>query len=241
MDDTPLTNPNTRAVNCRPDARAGLRELLELLHNADRLIGSFEGEFRDWVDPTPSNVLVADRGAVLDGRLRLTQTGAGLFPSRREVLRRIWFEAPQRLRVELVRGGQVARFGVRDGAVWSRWDREQGISSAGGDGVAEQSRPLPPLLDPALLSPARLIGLYRFELVREATRLGRRVLVARAAQRAPTPGGGALSYEFEFDAERGAMLRRAVFEDVRCVQLTEALRARFGAAIDQERFMFQLP
>lgn len=233
-------SPNGEGISPRVHATDGLRDLLELLHEADRLLETFEGEFRDWVDPAPSKGIVVDRDKTGDGRLRLRPVGGELFPRRWEALRRVWFERPQRFRVELYQGGQLVRFGVREGDVWSRWDREQGITTAE-VGSPGRSRRVPPLLDPPLFSPAGLVGACRFTEVRADARLGRRVLVAQATQRDPASERTDISFEFEFDAGFGTILRRAAFEDARCTQLTEALQARFGVVIEPERFKFRPP
>jgi hypothetical protein len=72
-------------------------------------------------------------------------------------------------------------------------------------------------------------------------RVGREVLVAKAARRQPQRRLSDESVEFEFDARNGAMLRRASFENGRCVQLMEVLAGGFDREIDPERFAFAAP
>jgi hypothetical protein len=110
-------------------------------------------------------------------------------------------------------------------------------SVAGRDGMPT----IPPLLDPSLLSPASLLAMLRFEPVGSGERLGCEVLVARAWPRGAAAGTAEVSFEFEFDAEHGTVLRRARFEDGRCVQMPEALSACFDGPIDPDRFEFDAP
>jgi hypothetical protein len=53
-------------------------DLLAFLHDGDRLVRTFEGEFRDWVQPAPSNVLAMGRRDTPVASARWS--GAGLFP-----------------------------------------------------------------------------------------------------------------------------------------------------------------
>jgi hypothetical protein len=213
---------------------SGVGDLLELLHDADLLIGRFEGEFRDWTQPSPSAVLVVQADGI--GHRGLRWAGAGPFPRASEGNRRVWFERPNRLRVELVQGRDLLRFGVRDESRWWLWDRVGGTHS--GRLLTEGGTwRCPPLLDPPLLSPARLVGWLRFESAGTGVRLGREVVLARARPRRT----GELSFEFEFDAQHGIVLHRAAYEKGRCMQVTDALTAKFSAEIDPEVFVFAPP
>jgi hypothetical protein len=213
-------------------------DLLALLHDADRLLRTFEGELRDWVRPPPSNVLVVDRKDMPGAGVRWS--GAGPFPRASETRRRIWFEHPDRIRVEILRGGQLVRLGVRDRETWWRWARVRG-SDTGIVAIVDGVQTAPPLLYPPLLAPASLLASLRFEPVGAGERVGREVVVARALPRAALPGSGELAFEFEFDSQHGTMLRRARFDKGRCVQVTEALAARFDGPIDPGRFEFEAP
>ena len=213
------------------DPASALGDLLALLHDADRRVRSFEGELRDWVQPPPSNALVVDLRDKHKPGAGARWRGAGPFPRASETRRRIWFERPDRMRVEILRGGQLLRLGVRDRETWWRWDRVRGVDTgrvAFVDGVPTA----PPLLDLPLLAPVSLLAALRFEPAGAGERVGRKVLLARALPRTALTGSGELSFEFEFDLQYGTMLRRARFEDARCVSVTEALAACFDGPVD---------
>jgi hypothetical protein len=68
--------------------------------------------------------------------------------------------------------------------------------------------------------------------------LERPVVLARALPRDPARGEDQLVLEFEFDAEYGTMLRRAIFDHSKCLRLTEAVEVDFGVDVDPNRFVF---
>lgn len=211
-------------------------QLLVLMHDADRRLSSLQGEFEDWGVVPPSNVLLVDRDEKAGGRIRLRTHGPGLYPQAKRSVRRIWFQSPWRVRVELLQDETVLRLGVRDGTRWWRWDRREGTSSGGHDPTKVDT--VPALLDPTVLSPARLLSRLRFEKIGEGVRFDRRVLLARAVPRDPAMDGR-LTFEFEFDAEFGTMVRRAIFQHGKRVQLTEAREVHFGIRVDPKRFIFE--
>ncbi len=215
-----------------------LGSLLELLHCAHERTSCLEAEFRDWTHPPPSYELVLSRDESHDARGRWR--GAGPWPKKVVRTRRVWFVAPDRLRVEIARNQALERLGVRDGLEWWRWDELDG-ATAGDAGGIEGPLLLPPLLDPPLLNPARLLAGLRLEPTGVGVRAGREVILARAWPRESPRARGALSYELEFDAEHGTMLRRAASEDGRLFQVTEARQVRYGGEIDVERFVFVAP
>lgn len=219
-------------------SREPLGDLLVLLHDADRLVASFTGEFRDWARPAPSNTLILDADQVPEYRLQWQ--GAGPLPQADERHRKVWFQQPDRLRVEVFRGGRVVRIGVRDDRDWWRWDLRQG-TDRGTAPASDGQLTLPPLLDLAILFPARLVAMLRLEPAGAGVRLGREVLRARAHPRLPAAGKARVSVELEVDAEYGTLLRWAVFEDGNCVHVTEAVEARFGEAIAGDRFVLTVP
>lgn len=206
------------------------------MHDADRRLSSFEGEFEDWGVVPPTNVLLVDRDGAAGGRLRLRDQGRGLYPQPRRVRRRIWFESPQRLRIELLHDGTVVRVGVRDGTRWWRWDHHEGTTSGRHDPIENDT--LPAFLDPTLLSPVRVLTALRFEAIGEGGRLERRVFLARAVPRDPVMEAQP-AFEFEFDARYGTILRRAIVEHGKCVQRTEALEVHFDITVDPKRFVFE--
>jgi hypothetical protein len=212
-------------------------KLLVLLHDADRLLVSFTGVFRDLWRPSPSSSLIVE---VDDRRGKHRVRGGGPFPRAFEIRQRIWFKAPARMRVEITSGSQMVRLLVRDDANWWRWDRVRGTdrgSAADRDGA----QTLPPLLDPPMLSPARMLDSLRWKPGGAGMRLGRTILLARAEPRRPAAIPPQLSVEFEVDAEYGTVLRRAVFEKGTCIHLTEAIEVHFDPVIEPERFIFDVP
>jgi hypothetical protein len=100
---------------------------------------------------------------------------------------------------------------------------------------------LPPLLSPPVLDVPRLLATMRFQPAGTGERAGRAVMCARALPRYQPPGRGKLSYEFEFDAEHGSLLRRANFEDGRCVWQREAREVLYGSEIKPGCFVFVAP
>ncbi len=215
-----------------------LAKLLEVLYSAHERVAGLQAEFRDWSHPRPSYELVVDREKVGEGRPRWR--GAGPWPRETSRTRRMWFASPDRLRVEILRDHRLERLGVRDRSNWWRWDEFDGATASEAVLVGGASL-LPPLLDPPLLDPVRLILTLRLEPAGLGVRADREVLLARAWPREPSLTGAVLSYEFEFDAEHGTMLRHAAVEDGWAVQVTEALQVRYGGEIDAERFVFVPP
>jgi hypothetical protein len=215
-----------------------LGALLELLHDAVPP-RTFEAEFRDWTRSSASDQLVVSAESRRVGP-QFRWIGTGPFPRASSSSRRIWFARPDRIRVELARGTQLERLGVRDGDTWWRWDSSGGART----GRVTQTRGLvglPPLLDPPLLSPARLIAGLRLQPTGRGVRAGREVVLAHADPRDQPVGRRPVSFELEFDAEHGSVLRREGFEDGCCVQITEALAVSYDAPIMSERFVFVAP
>lgn len=214
-----------------------LGKILTVVHDAHDRVGTLAATYRDWVCPAPTNTLLVDRQDMTVGRVRWL--GPGPFPRPIETRRSIWLCAPNRLRVERRRRiGALMVVAVRDGPDWWRWDAENGAVS--GTSAAEVSD-LPPMLDPPLLSPVRLLASLRLQPDGEGMRAGREVLRARAWPRERAHKRNHLSVELEFDAEHGTVLRRAQFEGGRCHQVTEAVRIEYGCDIHPEQFVFGAP
>jgi hypothetical protein len=211
--------------------------LLALLHDADTKVQAFEGEFRDWARPPASTALIA--GTPTGQETRLRWQGAGPFPRRREHRRRVWFEPPSRLRVELLQEDELLQCGVCCDGQWWRWDKATGVQSGSASGAAGGTA-LPQLLRIPLLTPVVLVPSFRFAPSGARSRLGRQVVVVDAVARNALTTG-APSFEFEFDATYGTGLRWATFSAGRCVGLTEAVAAQFDLAIDPRCFSDALP
>lgn len=216
-----------------------LGELLELLHDAHAGVETFEVEFRDWVRRSPSNAL--DVSYSETGKPRLDWLGAGPWPTPSLTTRRIWFQTPHLLRVEVLQDDVLVRLGVRDGARWWTWDEKGGTAS--GDALPDDRGipTVPQLVVASVLDVRGLIRVMRFEPAGTGERAGRTVLCARALPRSQPPRRGELSYAFEFDAEHGSLLRRAEFEDGECVLDRQAREVLYNSEIKAECFVFAAP
>lgn len=212
-----------------------LGDLLELIHGAHSRLVTLEAEYRDWMRPRPSLDLAVERSEL--GEPQIRWQGGGPFPRTAAAARRIWLRAPDRVRVEVMNGRQLVRIGVRDGSGWLRWDRVDGVESGSLSDVLDgRAGMAPPLLFPPLLEPAQLLAPLLFEPVGKTTRAGREVLAARARARYPSLTAERLSYEFEFDAGHGTVLRRATLERGEPVSVTEAVIVRYNNSIEPKRF-----
>jgi hypothetical protein len=189
-----------------------------------------QAEYRDWARPAPTVSLRVEPGAGEDGPVgaaRLCWQGAGPFPRTVQTGRGIWLAAPNRVRVEIRRGKHIVRLGVCDGTSWWRWDQVAGVESSDGAPTAHD-RALPPLLDPPLLTPVRLLSGLRLGHVGAGERTGREVVTAGGQPRQRSLGGSPqLRFELEFDAEHGTMLRIAAYDNRKCIQLTEATEVAY--------------
>jgi adenylylsulfate kinase len=178
-------------------------------------------------------VLIAEAGA--DGApTRARWLGGGPHGRPVEARRRIWFQPPDRVRVEVLHGRSRVRTAVRDGSAWWRWDQQEGESA--GDlvhGIA-----LPPLLDIPLLRPTRLLHTMWLEVNGQGTRAGREVLMATATPR-EGPTTPARRSELDFDVEHGTPLHAATFEDGVCISVNEVLSVDYSPTIDPGIFKFE--
>jgi adenylyl-sulfate kinase len=216
-----------------------LGELLELLHDAHGGVSTFEVEFQDWSRQAPSRTLTVNYSDL--GKPEPRWRGAGPWPTTAVSTRRIWLGSPNHLRVEVLEDEALVCLAVRNGARWWRWDAA-GVATTGSALPDERGlTTLPPMLAPPLLDVRRLISTMRFEAAGTGERAGRTVLRARALPRWQPPSRGALSYELEFDAEHGTLLRRAAFEDRQCVWAREAREVFYGSQINPECFVFVAP
>jgi hypothetical protein len=202
-----------------------------LLYQGHRNVDSMVIEVRDWTMPEASNVLVVQTHPVATTRVRWAAGGPRPRPS--EWTRRLWYERPNRLRVDVVYAGRTARSAVRDGSAWWRWDEDEGEYA---DDVA-QGGALPPLLDPLLVYPARLLHTMWFEVTGTNNRAERNVLKATAWPR-EDPTGASLYFEFEFDREHGTPLSIATFDRGECTATSEVLSVDYGLQTDPATFGF---
>lgn len=209
---------------------SALGPLLELIYRAHEATSSFVAEYRDWGNPKPSYQLVID-----PARAEPRWDGAGPWPHESELTRRIWYAYPDRLRVEVSRRDELVRLGVRNEARWWRWNASDGAA----DGILTPDNgvlTIPRLLDPTLLAPTRLLERLQLQPTGTAERAGRSVACAVARPRRTPNMPAGVSYELEFDAQHGTLLRRALLEDTIPVQISEVLDIRYNVNIDQDRF-----
>jgi adenylylsulfate kinase len=211
---------------------AELALLLELLYNAHRSVDAMYVELRDWHVPEASKVLIVETDSVRGRRARWA--AGGLYPRPSESTRQVWFQRPDRTRVEILQDGSVMRSAVRNGTAWWRWDRDDGETA----GDLAQGGGLPPILDLTLLHPANLLHTMWFEVTGPATRAHREVLKATGEPR-ENPARATGYVDFEFDREHGTPLHIARFEDGECVRATEALSVDYRVEIDPAVFGFE--
>jgi aryl-phospho-beta-D-glucosidase BglC (GH1 family) len=161
-------------------------ELLDLLYSAHRNVDAMFAEIRDWLATDASPVLIAETAP--DGAVRLRWAGGGPYGRPAGSNRRVWFQRPDRTRVEVMNAATMVRAGVRDGTAWWRWDQNNGETA----GDLTQGAGLPPLLDLTLLRPASLLHTMWFEVTGTGSRAGRNVLKATGTPREDPDGTGAV-------------------------------------------------
>jgi adenylylsulfate kinase-like enzyme len=213
-----------------------LRQVLQVIHDAHEQVHSLEAEVRNWVRPQPSNELLVDPSP---GGGALRWAGAGPWPQPEKSVSRIWRTDPDHIRVEREVDGMLVHVGVRAGTTWWRWRSDTG-TTVGRVEPGPGAPGLPPMLDPPMLTPARLISNLRFESVAIADRGDRKVLTARALSRAPEASSDSW-YDLVFDAEHGTLLRIASFSNGACYRLSEVLRISYDPEISPQRFAFTPP
>jgi adenylyl-sulfate kinase len=189
-------------------------------------------EVRDWRRQEASDVRVVQPAA--DGGIRARWIGDGRYARPVVRSRRIWFQPPDRLRVEVLDGGVAVQAAVRDGSAWWHWDRDGGESA----GDVAQDATVPPLLNLTLLIPARLLCTMWFEVTGIGSRDARRVVRATGTPRQPS-SGAEVRCEFEFDLEHGTPLYMATFDAGERVSATEVVSVDYAAAVNSEIFSFE--
>jgi adenylyl-sulfate kinase len=187
-------------------------------------------EVRDWIRRESSYVLVLQKGDDAGIRARWMDGGPTATPL--VTTRRIWFEPPGRLRVEIVQADEVVVAAVRDGDAWWRWNDD-------GETVGDitQGAALPPVLDAVQLNPTRLLATTWLEVTGTRMRASRDVLAARGTSwqdpEAPTT-------DFEFDLEHGTPLYVATSEHGQPSTVSEVITADYQTRGDPSLFRFEL-
>ncbi len=218
---------------------SALGQLLELLHDAHDDLSTFEVEYRDWGRTAPSNRLTVTYSET--GAPQARWQGAGPLPREALMARRIWVQPPDQIRVEISTGDELLRLAVRNGPQWWRWDAQQGVISGSVAPNPHGVATMPSLLSAPMIDVRQLITTVRFEPAGAGERAGRKVVHARGRPRVQPPGRRPLSYEFEFDAEHGSLLRRAEFEDGECMWERRAVAVLYDAQISADCFVFEEP
>jgi hypothetical protein len=218
---------------------SALGQLLVLLHDAHERVSTFEVEYRDWGRTKPSKKLTVTYAQ--SGAPQARWQGAGPLPREALMTRRIWMRPPDQIRVEISLGEELLRFAVRDGQQWWRWDSEKGAISGSAAPNASGVAAMPSMLSAPMIDVRQLMTTVRFEPAGEDQRAGRTVVRAQGWPRVAPRGRGFVSYEFEFDAEHGSLLRRAEFEDGECMWERRAVQVLYDAEISADCFVFDEP
>ncbi len=187
---------------------------------------------RDTVAWVPSNTVIFDIDDAGAGHLRWT--GGGPFGNSAVTTRQIWFQQPDRVRVEVLNGRTILRAAVRDGTAWWRWDLSAG-ETAGDLGAGDG---LPPLLDIVLLNPEQLLPSMRFDVTGMGSRASRQVISAIGTGRGPAVEARQ-RVQYEFDREHGTPLYIAQTSEGRTT-VTEVTEARYVDSVDPDVFRFRV-
>lgn len=208
-----------------------LVELLSLLYTGHRNIDAMVLTVRDTMPRPASNVLVAERDQA--GAVHMRWMGGGPNAEPAGATRQIWFQPPDRIRVEIVRGREVVRAAVRNGTTWWRWDQDEGEMA----GDVEQGRELPLLLDIPLLRPERLLQSMLLEVTGTGRRASREALTAQGVPRENTAGTARV--EYEFDRAYGTPLYVAWASEGEPASVSEVTEIDYASAIEPDVFTFQ--
>jgi hypothetical protein len=222
-----------------------LGELLELLHGADAPFETLYGRFRSWHHHERQDAAFKAEAERRRGRGAFFGSfSAGEMPEESEEITSIWRQGSDRARTE-----RSDSYAVAVGERWWMWQEGIGALSnedddSVGSGVGDE-------LD-VLLSPARLLGVLRFERAGRAHRVGRPVIVANAWPRSEPRHGpddfalhelgfGADRYRLEVDAELGLILASQAFLDGAPFSEVGALELTVNEPIDPALFEFVPP
>jgi hypothetical protein len=137
----------------------------------------------------------------------------------------MWFDWPDRMRVQIEEIGGPRFVAVRCGSRWSRWESMGGITH-GDVASARDIVDVPAMLKPMIFAPLAFVASLSLELVGAGVRARRPVVQVVARQQGVA--GTELYDELEVDGEHGVMLRRATYVNGQCVHILEAVRASFG-------------
>lgn len=177
----------------------------------------------------------------LGGR-RAQWRGGGPYPKATTTHRRIWAVQPDRMRVEVFHDNTLQRIGIRSAERWRRWDAVAGDQAGTVTIAHDPEAGFPPLLQPPLLSPERLVASLRFEPeLQTGTVLGRPVVRASARPRSELVAPGESTLELSFDLATGIVLRRTLISGGHLVQRTQATRVAVDEPVPETAFVLDAP
>lgn len=212
-----------------------LGDLLELMHTASRRYRTVRATFREWRDETLVKRIEERVGGGEDAENRRSAKG------KHEVLTRLSFAKPDRLRIEReTTDGDLAVLVVLDGR------RRYSYVADWGTEVEDQKQgDAPWVLGSAadLLNPAPLLASLDLDAPRRDEVAGRAVLRARARERGRLawPFGPADEHELCVDAERGVVLRLSGLVDKEPARVHELLQPVFDSDFPPGTFEFEVP
>ncbi len=227
-----------------------LGNILELMHGAGGRFESVRAVVREWRHRALAERAIerydeqlrrrGDTARVLVSRRR----GGAAPPPTRTTITRVWWQKPDRVRLEHA-DPEEAWFEVAAGERWWSYGPRRGAVS--NDGHPElrstaQETPFPQLFEPALVIPT-----LDLEPIGPATHAGRPALRLRASERevdhrsAPVLPWGADAHELLVDAERGVLLRLVSFIEGEQFALSELEQVAFDEQHPPETFVFRPP
>ena len=223
---------------------AGLGELLELMHGARHRFRTVRAEVVER-HHTERQVRAFERRAGARPRTSVVGFAAGPaaepLPEWSEMTTRLWWDRPDRLRIE--REDMVQ---VRVGDRW--WSVSETFGAAAGDASSDvqmgiEHPPFPALLDPAVLLPD-----LDLEVTGEGRLIDRAVLAVRALPRGeredwsePRVPGAADEHLLEVDASLGVVLRLTSLIDGEPFAVTEVRAIALDERLPDETWILEPP
>jgi hypothetical protein len=223
---------------------AGLGELLELMHGARHRFRTVRAEVLER-HHTERHMRAFERRTAERPGTSLVGFAAGPaaapLPEWSEHVTRLWWDRPDRLRLE-----RMDMVQVRVGERW--WSVSETFGAAAGDVRSDvqmgiEHPPFPALFDPAVLLPD-----LDLEVTGEARLLGRAVLEVRGLPRGeredwsePRVPGGADAHLLTVDAALGVVLRLVSLIDGAPFAVTEVRAVAFDEALPDDTWVVEPP
>jgi hypothetical protein len=211
-----------------------LADLLQLLHRAQEKARCGQLVYREWRSMAANRSLsIAVTGAAMAGP-RIRWSGLGPSAPATTCWREMWFDWPDRMRVQMEEAGGPTLVAVRCGSRWSRWESTGGITRGDVASVRDVAD-VPAMLKPMIFAPLAFVASMSLELVGVSIRARRPVVQVVARQHGVA--GNEFHDELEVDGKHGVMLRRATYVNEQCVHVLEAVRASFGVECSPNVFV----